>query len=85
MPEEQKKTSKPAVLGATYQATVLGFAKFIMKANEADAVGYELVTLVKVEKKLAVVWKLRRGAPPDGEYDSFLGEDDEDPIINHGY
>jgi len=80
-----KKTSRPAILGATYPATVKGFGAFIAKANEADTIGYELMTLVKVETKLAAVWKLRGGLPPDSPYDSFLGEEDEDPVANHGW
>jgi len=86
MTEEQKKTNfRPAILGATYPATMSGFAAFIEKANEAHAIGYELATLVKVEKKLAAVWKLRSGLPPDAPYSSFVDDEDEPPIPNHGY
>lgn len=85
MAEEQKKNSRATIVGATFKATVKGFEEFVRKANEADAIGYDLVTMVKVEAKLAAVWRLRQGLPPDGPYSSFLGEDDEPPIENHGW
>lgn len=83
MENEKPKNSEPelpAIVGATYPGTVQGFSRFLQKAIQADAGGYELVTLVKLEKKLAAVWKLRKGATKVEEYSGFYGDDDESPI-----
>lgn len=83
--ETKKKTFRPKVIGATYAGTIAGFKEFVVKANEADEAGYSLVTLVKLDNKLAAVWKLRSGITSDDPYVSFLGEEDEEPIPNYGY
>lgn len=84
MAEEQKtKTSRPPILGETYPGTVKGFTAFLKKANEVHFIGYELVTLVKLDRKLAAVWKLRRDAPSGEPYSSFVGEDEEPPIPSY--
>lgn len=83
MENEKPKNSEPqlpAVVGATYPGTVQGFARFLKKANQADADGYELVTLVKLEKKLAAVWRRRGDGKKVSEYSGFYGDDDEEPI-----
>lgn len=77
------KTSRPPILGETYDGTVKGFKAFLVKANAAHLIGYELLTLVKLDRKLAAVWKLRRDAPSDSPYSSFVGEDEEPPIPSY--
>jgi len=69
------------VHGEIYLATKKGFAQFLQHANLLHRKGYELVTLVPVERSLAAVWKRVREA--DLEYGSFVGEDNEDSIPSY--
>lgn len=66
--------SKIRVAGAVHRATVEGFKKMLVEANRVAEDGYELVTIVPLEKgQLGCVF--RRGArteEPNAAHDSFF-------------
>lgn len=69
------------IMGATYPATTGGFKKFLAEANIRWTEGYRLMSLVKIEKKMAAVFVLADAAPgANPSYSSFAGEEDEDPV-----
>ena len=50
-------STKLSVCGSIYPATNEGFAKFLLEANSQEADGYELVTLVRLDKSIASVYR----------------------------
>ena len=74
------------VIGSLYAATVAGFRKMLIEANAAYADGYVLLSLTKVDTKLAATFvhhATKPGAKP--RYSDFAGEEDEEPIPTLGY
>lgn len=79
------KKKPPAVVGATYDATTSGFVTMIAEANARLAEGYQLLSIFKLDKKLAAVFVHHKAKPltTTEPYADFVGEDDEDPILNY--
>lgn len=73
---KETKKSKPAIIGGLFAPTQEGFKRLLEDANKQQRRGYEVVSIVRLEKKIAVVY---RRAVFDGEskpYDNFVGDED---------
>lgn len=62
-----------AILGAVYPATTEGFQRFLLEANQKEAEGYQLQTLVRLDKGIASVFRFVEKPQPVRE-GSLLGE-----------
>lgn len=71
---EDEKVVEPTLTGGTYPATVQGFARFLIDANDAERKGYALLQIVRLDTKIAAVYRRGRGTPPGTEYLGFFEE-----------
>ena len=61
-------SNPPTIAGNTYPATRAGFVAFLDEANRVRADGYELVTLVRLERAIAAVYRRKAdGATTSGD------------------
>lgn len=58
-------SEKPAICGSIHPATAEGFREFLREANEAARDGYDLVTLIRLEKGMASVFRRARRVATD--------------------
>ena len=60
----------PSITGSTYHPTPAGFAEFLAEASQMDAAGYEVVTLVRLTRHLAAVFRRRapKNPKPGGSF-----------------
>ncbi len=74
-PSEDEVVRSEPVTGSLFNATAEGFRMMLVDINKAHANGYELITIVRLDKKIAAV--LRRTGKPVESYGSFLGDESE--------
>ena len=58
----------PPVSGCLYDANASGFGKLLVEANRVVADGYELVTVVRLDSKIAGVFRRRAKGPQSGGF-----------------
>jgi hypothetical protein len=73
-------TTKPSsrIAGDVYPATREGFRSLLAVANEKEAEGYVLVTIVRLESSLAVVYRKAKTPASAAFFSETPEEDAED-------
>ncbi len=61
------------VCGSVHPATSDGFRALLTEANLREKDGYEIVTVVRLDKGIAVLFRLRRD-PSTGSFHHFFGD-----------
>ena len=74
--EKRAEDSKPLVTGTLRNANVPGWMQLIDDLNKAEAEGYQVVSVVRLDKKVAAVCRLRETHRKSGAKYDLIGEDE---------
>lgn len=72
-----------SILGKTFPATEAGFSEHIVYANVMELNGYELVSLVRLDTKIAATYK-RRPIKKEVRYTAAFDADEGDDVVDDG-